>query len=80
MALTGSRDSKFTDVAYISEYICDEWNGNDCDAVVEDLEVYGTSEVTIGDNTRFDQETFYADDFKCPKCGVVNKYMEIKVG
>lgn len=80
MAMTGSRDSKFTDVAYISEYVCAEWNDTECDAIIKDLEVYGGSDITEGPNTRFDHEIFYADDFACPKCGEINKYMEIKVG
>jgi len=78
--MNGSRSSKYSDIAYITEYICDEWHGEGCDFVGQDIEVTGGSEVVQGDREYFDREIFYVDQFDCPKCGAENKYIELKVG
>lgn len=78
--MNGYRDSKWTDVAYISEYVCAEWNDEaECDFVGKDIEVNGTSEYLVGDNSRFNQDTFYVEKFNCPKCNFETKYLDLKV-
>lgn len=76
----GSRDSKYSDVAYITKFECAEYSDSDCDFVAEDFEVNGGSDYVIGDQDYFDHEIFYANDFKCPKCAYEHKFIEVKVG
>lgn len=79
--MNGYRDSKNSEVAYISEYVCAEWNDeNECDFVGRDIEVRGGSDYVVGDTERFSQDTFYVDDdFKCPKCSHTIRFLELKV-
>ena len=79
--MNGYRDSKWSDVAYISEYVCADWNDEtECDFVGKDIEVHGGSDYMEGDNDRYSHETFWVSDpFKCPKCGYETKYLELKI-
>jgi hypothetical protein len=76
----GSRSSKYSDIAFISEYNCDEWLGEGCDFVGSDIEVVGSSEYVIGDRDYFDREIFYVPEFECPKCKERSTDIELKVG
>lgn len=78
--MNGYRDSKYSDIAYINEYKCDEWLGEGCDFIGQDIEVVGSSEYVIGDRDYFDHETFYVPEFECPKCKAVSTDIELKVG
>jgi hypothetical protein len=78
--MNGYRDRKYSDIAYISEYNCDEWLGEGCDFIGEDIEVVGSSEYVIGDRDYFDQETFYVSNFQCPKCKADINNLELSVG
>lgn len=79
--MNGYRDRKYSDIAYINEYTCAEWNEETtCDFVGTDIEVTGSSEYVIGDRDHFDHETFYVSEFSCPKCGYTITDLEVKVG
>jgi hypothetical protein len=79
--MNGSRSSKYSDIAFVSDYTCAEWNDEtECDFVGSDIEVVGSSEYVIGDRDYFDRETFYVPEFKCPKCGYLITDIELKVG